>query len=228
MDIPNELVELMLSFITCINEMKKIDFIKKFKYLNINIESNIERIIRGKKFNVLEFKDLYKPEFKNFRYYEFSKSLYESMILEINNISAFQYIPNEIGKLINLRILNLKGNSLTELPKSIGNLTFLLVLDISNNNLTSIPNEFIKLKYLEELNISNTHIVAIPKFQNLKKLSLNETNTTVIPYFTKIEEINIDIFQLDLYDYIRDLYNQSFLLEESIQGDILKINFILI
>ena len=64
-------------------------------------------------------------------------------------------IPNEIGKLINLKYLNLSGNSLNGiLPSSIKHLKKIRSIDLSNNNLgCEFVSIFDELPFLEEVKI---------------------------------------------------------------------------
>ena len=71
-------------------------------------------------------------------------------------------IPTEIGKLINLRVLNLHRNFLGArgdsyaLPRSIGNLKRLETMDVSGNQLYGrIPNELSTLPRLRQLNLDD-------------------------------------------------------------------------
>ncbi|KAG5564481.1 hypothetical protein RHGRI_000608 [Rhododendron griersonianum] len=65
-------------------------------------------------------------------------------------------IPNVIGKLNSLIVLNFSHNSLKgHIPESLGNLTSLESLDISSNKLTGrIPSQLVSLTFLEVLNLS--------------------------------------------------------------------------
>ena len=75
-----------------------------------------------------------------------------------NHIQFFSTseLCQEIGTLINLHILGLNYNQITELglPKEIGNLINLLHLSISVNQITELPKEIGNLINLQELDIS--------------------------------------------------------------------------
>jgi len=108
-------------------------------------------------------------------------------------------MSREVGNLINLLKLNVKGNPLIELPKELENLKNLenlyidgsfsinqyckddnnneishrniLTLDMSNKNITDIPYDIFLLYNLEELNISDNELTQITPFIfKLKKL----------------------------------------------------------
>ncbi|XP_008377783.3 receptor-like protein 7 [Malus domestica] len=70
-------------------------------------------------------------------------------------------IPEEIGELKSLYILNFSNNAFTgEIPSSLSNLGDLESLDLSVNNLSGqIPPEFSKLHFLAFMNLSTNHLV---------------------------------------------------------------------
>ncbi|KAI8571191.1 hypothetical protein RHMOL_Rhmol01G0099800 [Rhododendron molle] len=80
--------------------------------------------------------------------------LFTTIDFSSNNFSG--EIPNVIGKLNSLIVLNISHNSLTNhIPESLGNLTSLESLDISSNQLTGrIPSQLASLTFLEVLNLS--------------------------------------------------------------------------
>ncbi|XP_042016470.1 receptor-like protein 33 [Salvia splendens] len=72
-------------------------------------------------------------------------------------------IPDAIGSLTSLYLLNLSHNSLTHaIPRSLGALTELGSLDLSSNKLTGrIPDELTKLDFLSFLNLSYNHLTGL-------------------------------------------------------------------
>ncbi|XP_062005632.1 receptor-like protein 7 [Rosa rugosa] len=70
-------------------------------------------------------------------------------------------IPEEIGGLKSLRVLNLSNNAFTgAIPSSLSNLQVVESLDLSQNNLSGeIPPQFAKLTFLSFLNLSNNQLV---------------------------------------------------------------------
>jgi len=93
-------------------------------------------------------------------------------------------LPESIGALSNLQVLNLNVNQLTTLPKSIGNLTKLKTLNLGCNSLTTLPEDIGKLTGLKEFSISkNPPLKYLPstltEFQrqhgDLKELPLLDT-----------------------------------------------------
>ncbi|OMP04329.1 hypothetical protein COLO4_09736 [Corchorus olitorius] len=70
-------------------------------------------------------------------------------------------IPEIVGKLSSLQVLNFSHNNLIgHIPSSIGNLTQLESLDVSSNKLTGhIPPQLTALGFLEVLNLSENRLV---------------------------------------------------------------------
>jgi leucine-rich repeat protein SHOC2 len=52
---------------------------------------------------------------------------------------ALKEVPQELGRLTNLKTLSLKQNQLTSLPKELGQLKNLRELDVSQNELNFLP-----------------------------------------------------------------------------------------
>jgi hypothetical protein len=63
----------------------------------------------------------------------------------------------ELGSLLHLRYLGLANTNTSELPEEIGNLQFLLVLDVRKNYSTKVPSAVIKLKRLMCLLVDCDH-----------------------------------------------------------------------
>ena len=98
------------------------------------------------------------------------KKEYIGIIRELNMThNQLSFLPDSIGKLVNLEILYLGDNQLSSLPDSIGKLTNLKRLDLSGNQLTSLPDSIDKLNKLEELYLNGNKISKeeIKKIQSL-------------------------------------------------------------
>ncbi|CAA7012862.1 unnamed protein product [Microthlaspi erraticum] len=69
-------------------------------------------------------------------------------------------IPESIGVLSGLRLLNLSGNAFTgSIPPSLANITILETLDLSRNNLSGeIPRGLGNLSFLSNINFSHNHL----------------------------------------------------------------------
>lgn len=96
------------------------------------------------------------------------------------------YLPPEIGKLVNLRVLKLVYNEIAELPDEIGNLNNLHKLDLSDNKIATLPASFLNLRNnLKELclddnpfmNNINANSNDLPNFFDKLAIYLDTTQT---------------------------------------------------
>jgi Leucine-rich repeat (LRR) protein len=71
-------------------------------------------------------------------------------------------LPDVIGQLTYLKILNIENNELESLPPNIKNLGFLEVLDCGRNHLTSLPNEIKDLSCLQTLYCNQNQLTSLP------------------------------------------------------------------
>ena len=78
------------------------------------------------------------------------------------DVKGINYLPPEIGELINLKDLGFEKNNLKELPPEFGNLTNLTYLNLNNNELQRLPPEFGKLTALDQLNLSDNKLKKFP------------------------------------------------------------------
>jgi len=95
-------------------------------------------------------------------------------------------LPDIIGELTNLKILNLDESDFVTLPESIGKLTNLIKLSAFDaKKLKSVPDSIVELINLEELKLQHTQITTLPEgFGNLKKLRraiLNSNKLKTLP-----------------------------------------------
>ena len=94
-------------------------------------------------------------------------------------------LPAEIGRLTNLKALNLEGNQLAGLPAEIGELTNLNHLNLSNNLLAGVPAEIGLLTNLKELDLSRNLLSGVPaeigRLTNLTGLYLQGNQLTGVP-----------------------------------------------
>lgn len=92
----------------------------------------------------------------------------------INPQSINKKIPEEIGQLANLEILDLGRNRIDYFPPQIKNLTKLRILRFEYSNIKEIPSFISSLRYLEEIDIRMNGRVVLPnslsEFKNLKIL----------------------------------------------------------
>src|SRR5690606_31196097 len=80
-------------------------------------------------------------------------------------------IPESIGNLSRLQVLDITYNKLTTLPSSLGNLSQLRKLILGPNQLTELPSSIGGLSQLQELYIGQSHLTDLPaSFSDLKSL----------------------------------------------------------
>lgn len=95
-------------------------------------------------------------------------------------------LPTTISNLASLTKLDLHSNRILELPDSIGDLFSLLHLDLRANQLTSLPSTFGRLMRLEELDLSSNHFSSLPdtigNLFSLKKLNVETNDIEELPY----------------------------------------------
>lgn len=116
--------------------------------------------------------------------------------LKGNNITE---IPSEIGKLTSLVDLNLTYNQLVQLPSEIGNLINLKSLYLTNNKLTKLPNEIGNLSNLDFLSLGDNSLIEIPtdigKLSKLEYLNLSNNELSQLP--ASMVELNIRLLSID-------------------------------
>lgn len=90
--------------------------------------------------------------------------------LQISNTKLLS-LPEELGKLLNLKTLDLHRNSIEKLPASIGCLKELKNLDVSGNELQLLPAELGELTLLQTINVNCNKLTELPSIANLENLS---------------------------------------------------------
>ncbi|MFX1311763.1 MAG: leucine-rich repeat domain-containing protein [Promethearchaeota archaeon] len=73
------------------------------------------------------------------------------------------YLPEKIGQLTSLEILDLFHTSISSLPETIGQLTSLQVLCLSRNQLASLPETIGQLTSLEKLELEDNQFESLPE-----------------------------------------------------------------
>jgi Leucine-rich repeat (LRR) protein len=90
-------------------------------------------------------------------------------------------LPEKIGCIKSIIVLDLPSNRISELPESMGELHKLKKLDLRNNILKKLPTQFVYLQGLEELFLDGNSFAVFPtqvlKLKQLKKLFLCGKNT---------------------------------------------------
>ncbi|XP_056852211.1 plant intracellular Ras-group-related LRR protein 8 isoform X1 [Raphanus sativus] len=108
--------------------------------------------------------------------------------LSNNNIQfLIQQIPESlVARMLNLWALDLHSNQLKTLPNSIGCLSKLKILNVSGNNLQALPKTIEDCRSLEELNANFNELTLLPdtigfELTNLTKLSVNSNKLVLLP-----------------------------------------------
>ncbi|KAF5284093.1 hypothetical protein FQA39_LY17142 [Lamprigera yunnana] len=97
--------------------------------------------------------------------------------------NKFVTLPNEISRFIHLKQLYLNKNKLAKLPDCIGALTKLELLNASHNNLNGLPRTVTNLIHLKQVYFSNNKLRDFPlvfcglKHLDILDLSKNEINS---------------------------------------------------
>lgn len=112
------------------------------------------------------------------------RKLEELIVDNGNGCSMNIRLPRSIGKLENLRVLRLYGAIDTPaLPDTIGNLRKLEVLDIARNGLKIVPPQIARLSNLKTLRLEYNDLRRLPDFvgdfKNLKELSLDSNGRII-------------------------------------------------
>lgn len=79
--------------------------------------------------------------------------------LKLGNNNLSGYVPPSIGRLVNLRTLELQCNKLLSLPESFRELSELQILNVAGNQLTGLPMDVLEALPITDLNASNNAMV---------------------------------------------------------------------
>ena len=109
------------------------------------------------------------------------------------------YNLNYIGKLVHLRCLRLRSTNIVQLPEEIGNLQFLQMLDISNNEVPTLPSTIVQLRQLKCLYIDKVNITMSNQIGGLT--SLEELSGICIEDSLTIEELG-NLIELRVLDMV--------------------------
>lgn len=103
------------------------------------------------------------------------------------NLSGTQInaLPECIGSLSNLQILDASWMQISTLPESIGNLSNLQSLDLSNSKISALPESIGNLICLQSINLCGTKICVLPgsfgNLTNLHTLDLSASKIHILP-----------------------------------------------
>ncbi|XP_078620301.1 uncharacterized protein LOC144887164 [Branchiostoma floridae x Branchiostoma japonicum] len=71
-------------------------------------------------------------------------------------------VPEDIGRLKNLQVLDIQQSGFKSLPDSVGELEQLTYLNITGNRFTSVPEQIMNLPNIEKLDMSDNNISSLP------------------------------------------------------------------
>jgi len=214
------------------------------------ISNIIQRIIQNR-----DFKGIEKNEKHVIAFFEIlvkdSELKYE---IEGTNIikleipfQKIEQLPENIGSLTKLKVLDVKGNKLKSLPKSFEKLTNLEMLDLSVNYGIKLPNDFSLFRKLKELNIAycNLPIIldSLIELKNLKKLNISSNRISKIHpkignleyleeldlSYNELEEIQLPLLELKSLKHLNLAGNKIHRIPEAISIlkhlEVLNLNF---
>lgn len=107
--------------------------------------------------------------------------------LEILQLSEAKLtrLPESIGKLKRLLFLRIDDSGLPALPESIGDLSALIKLHLSGNRIETLPESMARLTQLEYVDLSDNPLTEPPEFvgawRNLQYLNVRGTGLTRLP-----------------------------------------------
>ena len=129
---------------------------------------------------------------------------------------CLQSLPDSIGNLTKLRILDLSSNDLRELPDSIGNLKNLEELYLSKNyQFSKLPDSIGNLENLKILELNGTNLSTLPEsmgsLANLKDLSFSRSVDVEGPHSYGVCRSTERIYEKKDYspDWYRRVINKS-------------------
>lgn len=98
-----------------------------------------------------------------------------------------QSVPDSIGDLAYLQILNLNTGTITTVSEQIGNLKRLVNLRLAKNKITSIPSRIGDMSALENLDLSDNQLTTLPdtlgQLTRLQTLILKNNKVSKTPTF---------------------------------------------
>ncbi|EFJ06590.1 hypothetical protein SELMODRAFT_110183 [Selaginella moellendorffii] len=126
-------------------------------------------------------------------------------------------LPESLGRIKSLSLINLSTNCLEALPDSLSQLSNLITLDVSSNQLTTLPDSIRSLKKLRFLNVSGNALKSLPDSLALC-FSLVELNAS----FNQLEKLPPNIGSLFNLEKLSLQLNKLSMLPASI-GDLTSL-----
>ncbi|KAL6290038.1 hypothetical protein ACE6H2_007548 [Prunus campanulata] len=117
-------------------------------------------------------------------------------VLKFEHMTRKVKLPNEIGNLVHLRFLSLKGSNIKQLPSSIANLICLQTLDLRFPALSIIPNVICKMEQLRHLYLpryfrvsDKLHLTTLCNLQTLVNASCRDCDSNHLAQFTNLRKL---------------------------------------
>ncbi|VDM34059.1 unnamed protein product [Hydatigera taeniaeformis] len=134
--------------------------------------------------------------------------------LQLSNLKLSK-VPEDVKKLVNLRVLDLSFNSIRMIEPWIGSLSSLKSLNISGNKLTCLPTDVSRLTKLETLDASSNRMLSLScsqravnfgLLQHLRTVNISNNNLTEFPVELCSKDIPLDLLDLSKnnIDFIPD------------------------
>jgi len=122
------------------------------------------------------------------------------ILLDLDGCKLLDELPKSIGELKSLQSLFLSESRLKKLPESIGNLQSLQTLYLPKNELITLPESIGNLQSLQILNLADNKLTTIPEsianMHSLQVLDLSDNELTSLPS-SLWKLINLEIITLD-------------------------------
>jgi len=167
---------------------------KKYHSIEYNVENGEVVSIHVDKASLItlpkvinNFRSLRSLVLKNCRLVNLPESIGSLVYLEVLDLEGnnLKMLPKSISFLTSLKMLNLKNNQLQNIPYSIGNLPSLQYLNLRQNKLRMLPRSIGYLGSLKHLNAKGNMLTTIPSsigsLKNLKLLDLNSNKLDFLP-----------------------------------------------
>ncbi|KAL6842887.1 hypothetical protein ACP4OV_027200 [Aristida adscensionis] len=200
-------------FLTTIRGQRRKDLPKKIRRLAIHTdtESDVKQLQTMSFSYVRSF-----VVFNNYWSSSFIPDLSSFPVIRVLDLSRCRQVDNHHFKVIctrfHLRYLVLHSTSITEIPNEIGNLKFLQVLDISQTSIVDLPSSFVQLQKLVYLQFDK--LISIPgRFGDLISLQdfvgqIHLKSPTILLFLVGLTEVR----RVDLVTYEWDeSYKKTFL-----------------
>ena len=103
---------------------------------------------------------------------------------DLSNL-ALTVLPDEVTRIVGLKMLSLRGNLLTEFPSGLEGLSDLRVLALDDNRLTSLSARIGELSRLERLTLGSNELAELPpelgRLSTLNTLTISRNRLTRLP-----------------------------------------------